>query len=252
MENIIEIESLNKKFISENGEEIFALKNIDLEIKDTEFICLLGPSGSGKSTLLRIMAGLDKPTSGEIKILNSNINEVRDKIGMVFQEYSLLPWRKIIDNVAFGLEIKKIPKKIRYDKSKEILKKFNLEGFENNYTHELSGGMRQRVAIAKAIVDSPKILYMDEPFGALDAQTRILMQEELIEFWIKEKRTIVFVTHSIEEAIFLGTRVVVMSDRPGRIIDDFKIDLEYPRNRWSKEFEKFFERLMDTMDLKYK
>ncbi len=252
MRNIIEIESLNKKFISEKGEEVFALKDIDLNIKETEFVSILGPSGSGKSTLLRILAGLDKPSSGKVKILDSNISEVKNKIGMVFQEYSLLPWRKVIDNVGFGLEIKKIPKKLRYEKSKELLKKFNLEGFENNYPHELSGGMRQRVAIAKAIIDSPSILYMDEPFGALDAQTRILMQEELIDFWLKEKRTIVFVTHSIEEAIFLGNRIVVISERPGRIVDDFKVDLDYPRNRWSKEFEVYFSKLMKTMKLEYK
>ncbi|MCT4621448.1 MAG: ABC transporter ATP-binding protein [Marinisporobacter sp.] len=248
MDQIIEINGLSKTFFSEKKQAVCALKNIDLNIKDQEFVCLIGPSGSGKSTLLRLMEGLIKPSTGSIKVMDKPLEKPIAQAGMVFQEYSLLPWRNIIDNVVLGLEFRKMAKRERYEKAKDILKKFGLEDFHESFPHELSGGMKQRAAIARAIATSPKILYMDEPFGALDAYTRFQMQKELISFWIEEKRTIVFVTHSVEEAVFLGTRVIVMSARPGEIMGDFHIDLPYPRDRWNEEFAQYFKKLMDLMN----
>ncbi|MCC5909047.1 MAG: ABC transporter ATP-binding protein [Clostridiaceae bacterium] len=248
MKEIIRLREVNKTFTSEKGHNIEALQDINLSIEESQFICLLGPSGSGKSTLLRLMAGLMDASEGEVEVMGKSIKKPISEASMVFQEYSLLPWRNIIDNVAFGLEVRKVPKKEGYAIARNILGKFGLEGFEKNYPYELSGGMQQRAAIARAMAVSPEILYMDEPFGALDAHTRLQMQQELISFWLKDKRTIVFVTHSVEEAIFLGTRIIVMSSRPGRIIEDFQIDLPYPRDRWSGKFGHYFNRLMDLMN----
>lgn len=247
MGTIIEVVNLYKSFVNNKDMEIKVLEDINLNVDEQEFVCLLGPSGCGKSTFLRLLAGLEKPTKGEIKLLNKKIESPIPEAGMVFQEYSLMPWKNILDNVAFGLELKGMNKKKRHAIANEILKRFYLDDFKESFPHELSGGMKQRVAIARSIVNSPKILYMDEPFGALDAYTRFKMQEELVDFWINEKRTIIFVTHSVEEAILLGSRVMVMSSRPGKIISDFKIDLPYPRNRWNEEFGKHFNKLMDLM-----
>ena len=160
-----------------------ALKDINLSVDEHEFICLLGPSGSGKSTLLRLLAGLEKPTEGEVLVLNKPINAPIIETGMVFQEYSLLPWLNVVDNISFGLELRNIPRRKRYDLSNDIIERFGLGEFKESFPYELSGGMQQRAAIARAIVNSPRILYMDEPFGALDAYTRYKMQEELVEFW---------------------------------------------------------------------
>lgn len=247
-ESIIDIEGLNKTFIGENDKRVEALKNVDLEVRDQEFVCLIGPSGSGKSTLLRLMEGLIFPTEGSVKIQGEEVKGPIPDASMVFQEYSLMPWRKIIDNVSFGLEIRGMSKTKRHDIAKRYLHRFGLEGFENNYPHELSGGMKQRAAIARAIAVSPKILFMDEPFGALDAYTRFQMQKDLIDFWMEEKRTVVFVTHSVEEAVFLSSRVVLMSPRPGRIAKEYIIDLPYPRNRFDSSFVEYFEMIMQDME----
>lgn len=248
MNNIIEINGVSKIFTTEKGQQVEALQKVDLGIDDHQFVCLLGPSGSGKSTLLRLMAGLIKASSGEIKVMGKKVEKPIKEASMVFQEYSLLPWRTVIDNVAFGLELRQVAKQKRYEEATVILDKFGLKGFENSFPYELSGGMRQRVAIARAMAISPKILYMDEPFGALDAHTRIQMQQDLLNFWLKDRKTIIFVTHSVEEAIFLGTRVIVMSARPGRIVADFQLKMDYPRNRLEPEFQKVFMELMDLMN----
>lgn len=246
--NIIEIKNLSKVFVSESKKEVLALKNIDLTIEDQEFICIIGPSGSGKSTLLRLMEGLIVPTEGSVKVLGKKVEKPVDQASMVFQEYSLMPWRNVIDNVSFGLEIRKVKKEERYKRAEKILASFGLDEFINSYPYELSGGMRQRVAIARAIVTSPLILFMDEPFGALDAYTRFQMQKELIEFWLSEKRTVIFVTHSVEEAIFLGTKVILMSPRPGEIANIYDIDLNYPRDRFDGKFGEIFEEIMENME----
>lgn len=248
MDKSIIIRDLNKYFELEDGFKLLALDNINLEINDGEFICLVGPSGSGKSTLLRIIAGLETPSSGSVERLGTNDNSYKNDMGMVFQEYSLFPWRSVIDNVAFGLEIKGVDQKERFERSQHILERFGLGDFSSSFPHELSGGMRQRVAIAKAIADSPNILLMDEPFGALDPQTRIKMQEDLIKFWSEEKRTIIFVTHSIEEAVYLGARIVVLSSRPGKIIHIENINLKYPRNKYTGGFKYHLENLIKIME----
>lgn len=247
MSKVIEVKGLEKSFNCEQGEVVRALNRIDLTVEESEFICILGPSGSGKSTLLRLISGLDSSTGGEIRVRGNIVKKPVREAGMVFQEYSLLPWRNIIDNVVIGLEFRNICKKESYEIGYNTLEKMGLKGFSQSYPHELSGGMQQRAAIARAIVTSPQILYMDEPFGALDAYTRLQMQRELTSFWTENKRTILFVTHSVEEAIFLGTRVIVMSSRPGEIIEDFKIDMPFPRDRWDKRFERYFKKLMELM-----
>ena len=242
----------------QDSEEFLALKNFSLKIKKGEFITIVGPSGCGKSTFLDILAGLAKPTSGEIYIDGKLITGPDLDRGIILQGYALFPWLTAEENIEFGLEIKGIPK----DKRREISNKFiNLVGlnkFENRYPHELSGGMKQRVAIARALAYDPEVLLMDEPFAAVDAQTRELLQEELLNIWEKTNKTIVFITHSIEEAIFLADRVVVMSSNPGRIEEIIEVNLKRPRNtsdiRASKEFNdkqnKIWQLLHDNISKK--
>jgi NitT/TauT family transport system ATP-binding protein len=236
MSNVdIQIKHVHKVFQSDSG-DVIALKDINLEIKDGEFVCLLGPSGCGKSTLLNAIAGFSLPSSGEITVNGKLITQPGPDRGMVFQEYALFPWMSVADNITFGLRIKKEdPKKIQ-TKLDELLKMLKLTEFANRYPKDLSGGMRQRVAIARVLaLDSP-IMLMDEPFGALDALTRRSLQDELLKVWFEYKKTIVFVTHSIEEAIYLADRIVVMSYRPGTIKKDIKVDMPRLRNPTSPEF----------------
>ena len=240
---LLEVKSVSKLF-NADGKQMEALHDINLDIKENEFICFIGPSGCGKTTLLRVIAGLEEPSSGEIRLEGQTIMGPGPERGMVFQEYSLFPWRTVLDNVAFGLELKGIPKDERYRKARQYLKMVELERFEERYPHELSGGMKQRVAIARALVNEPKALLMDEPFGALDAQTRNLMQSELLRIWEEEKKTVVFVTHSVDEAIYLADRIVIMSARPGKIKDVIKIDLPRPRNRTSPEVNVIRDRIL--------
>lgn len=244
---ILELENVGKTFHSERGQEITALEDIDLSIDEEEFVCILGPSGCGKSTLLRMMAGLEKPTSGTILALDKPVVNPIPEAQMVFQEYSLMPWRDVLSNVELGLEMRHVPKAERRKKAKEMLETFGLGDFTKSFPYELSGGMQQRVAIARAMATDPTILYMDEPFGALDANTRYRMQQELHSFWVSAPRTVVFVTHSVEEALFLGTRVLIMSGRPGKVIQDIKVRLPFPRNRWSPEFGELFQQVMENM-----
>lgn len=245
MEKIIEIKNIQKSFISEKGKIVTALDSVSFDLYKGEILSLVGKSGCGKSTVLRLIAGLDKADKGDILINPATNSKDKAKIGMVFQEYSLLPWRNIIDNVAFGLEIKNISKKERYNLARDILAKFGLENTVESYPHELSGGMRQRVAIAKAMIDSPDILLMDEPFGALDPQTRIKMQEELMDFQLAENTSIIFVTHSYEEAILLADRIIVFGEAPTSVKVIQEIDLPFPRDKYTKEFKKYIDGLME-------
>ena len=213
----VEIENLRMEFKTLSGESVLALDGINLNVRVNEFLTIVGSSGCGKSTLLYLIGGFLKPSQGEVRIEGKVISGPNPSVGIVFQRYSLFPWLSVLKNITFGLEEKKMGKKERIDIAKHYLKLVQLEGFENKYPRELSGGMQQRVAIAQTLACDPEVILMDEPFGALDAQTRKLMQSELLKIWGGEKKTIIFVTHDVEEAIFLGTRVVVMTARPGKI-----------------------------------
>lgn len=243
---LLEIQGVSKLFEAK-GKTVEALRDINLSVRDNEFVCLVGPSGCGKTTLLRIIAGLDRPTDGEVLLDGKLIEGPGPLRGMVFQEYSLFPWRTVLDNVAFGLELRGVSKEERLARARSYLKTVGLEAFEASYPHELSGGMKQRVAIVRALVNDPKALLMDEPFGALDAQTRNVMQSELLRIWQEKKKTVVFVTHSMDEAIYLGDRVVIMSARPGMISDIIDIDVARPRNRTSPEVNKYRERILQDL-----
>jgi NitT/TauT family transport system ATP-binding protein len=218
------------------GEKVTAIDGIDLDIADDEFLTILGPSGCGKSTLLNIIAGFDQPSGGEVRLDGKIINKPGPDRGVVFQEYALFPWLNAAENIEFGLRERGVPKAERKARVREQIASVGLRGFENRFPHELSGGMRQRVALARVLVNDPKMLLMDEPFAALDAQTRTIMQSELLRVWGAERRTALFITHNIEEAVLLGDRVVVMTARPGRIKDIVPIKLPRPRDVTSAEF----------------
>ena len=243
---LLEIKGVSKQFFAD-GKEMIALQDINLNIDENEFVCFIGPSGCGKTTLLRIIAGLEEASGGTILLDGKSIKGPGPERGMVFQEYSLFPWRKVIDNIVFGLEMKGIPSTERLAQGRQYLKMVGLERFETRYPHELSGGMKQRVAIARALVNHPRALLMDEPFGALDAQTRNIMQSELLRIWQEEQETVVFVTHSVDEAIYLADRIVIMSARPGRIKDIIEIPLARPRNRTSPEVNLIRDRILSDL-----
>jgi len=232
----VEISDIKRDFTREDGLTVQAIDGVSLSIADDEFVSFVGPSGCGKTTLLRIIAGLDQANSGMILLDGNRIAGPSPKVGMVFQEYSLFPWRNILDNVAFGPEMRGLSKVERYDLARRYISLVGLEQFEKSYPYELSGGMRQRVAIARALANDPDLLLMDEPFGALDAQTRNKMQSELLEIWGRSKKTILFVTHSVDEAVFLSDRIVVMSPRPGRIRSVVQVPIPRPRDRTASEF----------------
>ncbi|WP_039656811.1 ABC transporter ATP-binding protein [Clostridium tyrobutyricum] len=206
-----------------------AIKDINLEVSSGEFITIVGPSGCGKSTFLDILSGLSKPTSGELYIDGKLVTGPALDRGMVLQGYGLFPWRNVRKNIEYGLELKKIPKKDRREISQKYIELVGLNGFEDRYIHEISGGMKQRVAIARSLAYNPEILLMDEPFAAVDAQTRETMQEELLKIWEKTSKTIVFITHSIDEAVFLADRVVVLSSNPGAVKEIIDVNLPRPR-----------------------
>ncbi len=221
-------EKITKEFSAKKN-NIEALQDVTFSVEQGEFVCVVGPSGCGKSTLLRIIAGLIPKTSGDIQFVHND--RQRPQTAMVFQSQGLFPWMNVLDNVSFGLEMQGVDKKIRYELASDFLVKVGLKDFLEAFPQTLSGGMRQRVAILRAFLTDPEILLMDEPFGMLDAQTRIIMQEELLNLWQERQHTIVYITHDIEEAIFLGDRILVMSGRPGRILADIPINFPRPRER---------------------
>jgi len=231
----IRITDVHKLFRT-GGREVVALKDINLGIPNGQFVCLLGPSGCGKSTLLNAIAGFSLPTQGSIDCDGKRVRAPGSDRGMVFQEYALFPWMSVADNIAFGLTIKGMARREAQAKVAELLRKLGLADFANRFPKDLSGGMRQRVAIARVLaLDSP-IMLMDEPFGALDALTRRNLQDELLRIWAEFKKTIIFVTHSIEEAIYLADRIVVMTYRPGTIKRNMLVELPHPRDPASPEF----------------
>ncbi|MGL4335730.1 MAG: ABC transporter ATP-binding protein [Turicibacter sp.] len=234
----VAIDNVVKSFSNRN-EEVVALNGINLDIHENEFITVVGPSGCGKSTLLNIIAGLSKPTQGKVYCDGKEVVGTGSDRGVVFQQYALFPWLTVKKNVMFGLEIQGKSKAEAAEISEYYIKMVGLQEFANHYPKELSGGMKQRVAIARAYAVNPSILLMDEPFGALDAQTRTQLQEELIKAWEKERKTCFFITHDVDEAIFLGSRVIIMSARPGRIKEIVDIDIPHPRNHGTKLSKEF-------------
>ena len=236
----VSIQGIEKKYNTRKG-EVVALNGVNFDIKENEFICVIGPSGCGKSTLLNIIAGLLEPTAGQILVDGKPIQGTGTDRGVVFQQYALFPWLTVKKNVEFGLKLKGLSKDECDSIAMKYLKMVELEKFADSYPKELSGGMKQRVAIARAYAMNPEVLLMDEPFGALDAQTRTQLQTELLKAWQEENKTCFFVTHDIEEAIVLATRVVIMSARPGRIKEVVDIDIPYPRDQETKMSERFIE-----------
>ena len=236
MSTILTVRGVERRF-----NKTLALQATDLDVAENDFITILGPSGCGKSTLLRIVAGLDRQTAGEVLLDGQRIDGPGADRGMVFQSYTLFPWLTVRDNVCFGLVERGLARAQQLEIADAFLAKVGLRGFENHFPKQLSGGMQQRVAIARALANDPRMLLMDEPFGALDHQTRELMQELLLGIWEAERKTVLFVTHDIDEAVFMGSRVVVMSARPGRIKLDRRVDLPHQRHYSVKTTQAFTE-----------
>jgi ABC-type nitrate/sulfonate/bicarbonate transport system, ATPase component len=228
------IKGISKKFVSKHKETV-TLEDINLSFEKGEFICLLGPSGCGKSTLLNIIAGLEKPTDGKMFLYDKEIKDVGVDRAMMFQDSALFPWLKVIDNVEFGMKMAGVSKAERREKAMKYLKMVHLTKFKDSYVHELSGGMRQRVALARALTLDSEVLLMDEPFSALDSQTKSILQIQLQKVWWETKKTIVFVTHNVEEAVLLADKVVLMSANPGKVKRVFDIKLGRPRTIESKD-----------------
>jgi NitT/TauT family transport system ATP-binding protein len=231
--------NVTKSFPTASG-SVIALKDFNLKVYEGEFVCIVGPSGCGKSTFLRILAGLLAPTAGEVKIFpgedaNKPLNNV------VFQEHAIFPWKKVIDNVAFGLHMQGHSKKERYKIAHDWLDRVGLRDFANYYPHQISGGMKQRVGIARALANDPEVLLMDEPLGALDAQTRTVMQDELLHIWETYRKTVVYITHSIEESVLLGDRVILMTAHPGTNKATFEVTIPRPRNLKTTSTTEFAE-----------
>lgn len=225
---MLKVENVSKVFNSKRG-TAKPLEKVSLDIKRGEFICLLGPSGCGKSTLLNIIAGLEKASEGEVYLRDKKVEGTGVDRAVMFQESGLFPWLNVMENVEFGMKIAGVPKEEREEKALRYLKMVHLSKFKDAYIHELSGGMRQRVALARALTLDSDVLLMDEPFAALDSQTKSLLQQELQKIWWETKKTIIFVTHNVEEAVLLADRVIVMSANPGKIKRDIKIELSRPR-----------------------
>ena len=246
---VLEIAGVEKSFVNAKGIELKALNRIDLTVEENDFVCIVGPSGCGKSTLLRMVAGLERCEQGRILYKGSVVAKPRREIGMVFQEYSLLPWRSVASNVAMGPEFAHKAQKECSAIAREYLQLVGLADFANSYPHELSGGMRQRVAIARALANKPDLLLMDEPFGALDAHTRILLQRELLKICQKQRTTILFVTHSVDEAVFLANRIIIMSARPGSIRDTQQVTLPHPRRRGDAVYASLTQNILELLEL---
>ena len=272
---MIKIENINKTYIVPGGEDVIALKDVSLDIHENEFVCVVGPSGCGKTTLLNIIAGLEPYDSGTLAMHERPIIGPGPDRGVIFQQYALFPWMTVRKNIEFGMKFKKVLKTYevtdkktgetktiekyvhmsRAEKrklSERYINMVNLDGFADSYPKALSGGMKQRVAIARGYAVAPDVLLMDEPFGALDAQTRAQLQEDLLQTWQKERKTIFFITHDVEEAVLLASKVVIMSARPGQIKEIIPIDLPYPRNQATKLDAKFLEVKNYIWDIVYK
>jgi ABC-type nitrate/sulfonate/bicarbonate transport system ATPase subunit len=244
----LSVRRLGKHYATADGRLTEALLPVDLDISSGEFLVLIGPSGCGKSTLLNILAGLTAPSAGEARVGDALVQGPDIDRGMVFQDYALFPWLDVIGNVEFGLERKGVPRRERRQVAKRYLEMVGLADFANKRPRELSGGMKQRVAIARTFATEPSIIFMDEPFGALDALTRRHLQHQLLHIWQEHRKTVVFVTHSVVEAIYLADRIVVMTARPGRIKTIVSVALPHPRDPTSEEFRSIERRIYDDLD----
>jgi NitT/TauT family transport system ATP-binding protein len=245
----VSVRNLGKTYQGRNRSEITVFEEINLDINPEEFICIVGPSGCGKTTFIKIIDGLVQASSGSVYVNGAEVSEPDFDRAFVFQADSLYPWRTVLDNIAFGLEIKGIDRKDRYPRARELIKMVGLFGFESHYPHELSGGMRQRVNLARALAVDPEIILMDEPFAALDAQTREVMQQELLKVWGSSRKTVLFITHQIDEAIYLADRVIVFSARPSTVKADIRIEIPRPRSLSVKRSPKFLEYVGEIWNL---
>jgi NitT/TauT family transport system ATP-binding protein len=245
---IVSLENVSKSFPVAGAPPLQVLDNFSCEIAEQEFLCIVGPSGCGKSTLLTMLGGLEKPTAGVIRFSGERTAS-GPLTTIVWQDYALIPWRSVLDNVSFGLEVMGMPRKERKAEAMRSLRLMGIEGFDQHYPHQLSGGMRQRVGIARALTNDPEMLLMDEPFGAVDAQTRMVLQDELTALWMRDRKTVLFITHSIEEALLLGDRVLVLSQRPARILEEIKVPFPRPRSLDVERDPRFTELRLHIWDL---
>lgn len=245
---ILRLEHISQSYVVNSGVKN-VLHDISFDVYHNEFLVILGPGHCGKSVLLRIVAGLEKPVSGSVYLEGKKLSESDKRIGMVFQELALMPWRTVMGNVEFGLQVAGIDKKTRREIAQKYIDLVKLTGFEKAYPNQLSGGMKQRVGIARAYASNPDILLMDEPFGQLDAQTRYLMEEEIQRIWQQERKTIIFVTNNIEEAVYLGDRIILLSSCPGTVKEIYEIDISRPRDVTDSEFLKIRKEVSENTDL---
>lgn len=246
MNNLI-FENVSKSFLRTDSDGLtHALTDINMTIEDGEFVCIVGPSGCGKSTLLRLIAGLIVPTTGSITLAGKKVEGTDSDRGMVFQKPTLFPWLTVGQNVGFSANLKKQNNEKEVDR---LLEKVGLMEFKNSYPHQLSGGMAQRVSLIRTMINKPNVFLLDEPLGALDAFTRMNMQDELIKLWQENKHIMIMVTHDVDEAIYLSNKVVIMEPRPGRIKKILEINLDYPRNRTSKEFTDYRNEILETLNI---
>jgi NitT/TauT family transport system ATP-binding protein len=248
----VQIRDLTIDYVNEDrGEHHRAIDSLSLDVYENEFLCVVGPSGCGKSTLIAAIAGFLRPAAGQLSMDGRRITGPGADRGVVFQEYALLPWNTVIDNVALGLKIRGVPRAERHEVARRFLGMTNLVGAAQKYPHELSGGMKQRVAIARALANEPRILIMDEPFAALDAQTREIMQSELLRIWRESGKTVLFITHQINEAIYLADRVIIFGARPGKVKETIKIDIPRPRDlsvKRDSSFLKYEDRVWNLIE----
>lgn len=247
----IVVAQVSKRFKSAGSAWVDALRDISLEIAANEFVCLLGPSGCGKTTLLNMIAGLEPVSAGTITVDNEVVRGPSPRRGMVFQQYALFPWLTVRGNIEVGLRYQGVPRDVRSRIVDQLIETVGLREFQQAYPRELSGGMMQRVALARAYAPNPEVLLMDEPFGALDAQTKATLQEDLLRVWAQTQKTVVFVTHDVDEAVFLANRIVVFSRRPGRIHSVFPIPLPYPRTRQIRTTPEFFQMRSEIWETVY-
>lgn len=245
----LKLRGISKTFFREKMQDFTAVEAIDLDVYDGEFLVILGPGLCGKTVLLNLIAGLEEPTEGSILLDDRKLSGPDKAIGMVFQKNALLPWKTVMENVEFGPQMAGVPKAVRREKAGRLIELVGLTGFEKAYPNQLSGGMKQRAGIARAYANDPELLLLDEPFGALDAQTRYAMQDEILRIWKTEKKTILFVTNNIEEALYLGDRIVLLTSCPARIKEIYRNGLPRPRDMVSEDFLALREKISGNMDL---